>query len=512
MPSVLQSMSPRGRIALGASVVGVLVVAFMLMKLASAPSYQTLSAGIDPSQTGKITGALDGAGVAYKIGNGGTSIQVKQGQLSQARVALAGKGLSTSGSNQPGFELLDKQKLGASSFQQQVAYQRALEGQIAGTIGQMTGVGGATVQLTMPQDQLFASESKPATAAVLLGAGASNVDPGQVKGIANLVASSVPNLKAQNVTITDTSGTMLWPAGDGAGAGGGGSKPAAEARYDGMMAAELNAIITRTVGPGKAQVQVQSDLNVDATQKDELAYAKKGVALEKSTQTERLQGGGAGGAGGAAGAAANIPTYAGGGSGGAGANSNYQNKKDDTKFGVGKVVTHTKVAPGAVNRLDVALVVDPTVSAATRKQLQQAISSAAGVNRHRRDTRTNSVVPFAKQPAGAAAGGPAANMMGYAKWAGLGLASLLFLFFMRRALRKREDADLMGEPVWLRQLEGPRPVGALAAGGGELAGQPTQAIGGGQSRRNMVEQVVEKEPERVVQALRTWMAEEDQGA
>src|SRR4051794_21247538 len=489
MPSVLQSMSPRGRIALGASVVGVLVVAFMLMKLASAPSYQTLSAGIDPSQTGKITGALDGAGVAYKIGNGGTSIQVKQGQLSQARVALAGKGLNTSGSNQPGFELLDKQKLGASSFQQQVAYQRALEGQIAGTIGQMTGVGGATVQLTMPQDQLFASESKPATAAVLLGGGASNVDPGQGKGIANLVASSVPNLKSDYVTITDSSGNMLLPSVDSAN-GGVSSKPGAEARYDGMMADELSAIITRTVGPGKASVQVQSDLNVDATQKDELAYAKKGVAIEKSTQSERLQGGGAGGAGGAAGATANIPTYAGGGAGGAGGNSNYQNKKDDTKFGVGKVVTHTKVAPGAVNRFDVALVVDPSVPAATRKQLQQAISSAAGVNRQRGDTITTSVVPFAKQPATAAAGGPAANMMGYAKWAGLGLATLLFLFFMRRALRRREAAAPMGEPVWRPRPGGARPVGALGAGGGiDVPDQATQALPASQSRRHVVEQV-----------------------
>src|SRR3954451_21969123 len=472
MPSVLQSMSPRGRIALGASVVGVLVVAFMLMKLASAPSYTTLSAGIDPSQTGKITGALDGAGVAYKIGNGGTSIQVKHGDLSPARVALASKGLSSSGSTQPGFELLDKQKLGASSFQQQVAYQRALEGQIAQTIGQMTGVGGATVQLTMPQDQLFASETKPATAAVLLAAGATNVDAGQVKGIANLVASSVPNLKTDNVTITDSSGNMLWPTGDGAN-GGVSSKPAAEARYDGMMAAELNAIIDRTVGPGKAQVQVQSDLNVDATQKDELAYAKKGIALEKSTQKEQLQGGGAAGAGGKAGAAAKSPTYAQGRGGAAGPNSNYRNTKDHTKFGVGKVVTHTKVAPGAVNRLDVALVVDPSVPAATRKQLQQAVSSAAGGIRPRGDTITTSVVPFAKDAAKPAAAGPAANVIGYAKWAGLGLATLLFLFFMRRALRKREDADLLGEPVWLHSIDSPRPVGALAAGGG-LGDQPTQ--------------------------------------
>jgi flagellar M-ring protein FliF len=301
---------------------------------------------------------------------------------------------------------------------------------------------------------------------------------------------------------------MLWPTGD-AGGNGVSSKPTAEARYDGMMAAELNAIIARTVGPGKASVQVQSDLNVDATQKDELAYAKKGVALEQSKQTEKLKGAGASGASGASGAAANIPTYGAGGAGAAGANSNYQNTKNDTKFGVGKVVTHTKVAPGAVNRLDVALVVDPSVPAATRKQLQQAISSAAGVNRTRGDTITTSVVPFAKQASTTAAAGPVTNILGYAKWAGLGLASLIFLFFMRRALRKREDADLLGEPVWLRQLDGPRPVGALAAGGG-LSQQPTQALPAAQSRRHMVEQVVEKEPERVVQALRTWMAEEDQ--
>ena len=108
-------------------------------------------------------------------------------------MALAAKGLS--GTAQPGFELLDKQKLGASSFQQQVAYQRALEGQIAQTIGQIDGVSGAQVQLTMPQDQLFADEQKPATAAVLLGGGASTLDGSAVRGIANLVASSVPNLK-----------------------------------------------------------------------------------------------------------------------------------------------------------------------------------------------------------------------------------------------------------------------------------------------------------------------------
>src|SRR3954467_2049721 len=235
----LQAMSPRGRIVLVASALGIALVAFLLFRVASAPSYTTVQAGVDPAKTGKITAALDQAGVPYKLENNGTAIAVVSGQESKARVALAGQGLAASGS-QPGYELLDKQKLGSSTFQQQVAYQRALEGQIAQTIGQIDGVSGAQVQLTMPQDQLFADEQKPATAAGLLGGGATTLDNSAVRGIANLVASSVPNLKSADVTITDGTGQMLWPQGDGTD-GGGISKPAAEARYANGLQSSLMA-------------------------------------------------------------------------------------------------------------------------------------------------------------------------------------------------------------------------------------------------------------------------------
>ena len=121
----LQAMSPRGRIVLVVSALGIALVAFMLFRVASSPSYTTVQAGVDPAKTGKITAALDQAGVSYKLENNGTAIAVVSGQESKARVALAGQGLSAGGS-QPGFELLDKQKLGSSTFQQQIAYQRAL--------------------------------------------------------------------------------------------------------------------------------------------------------------------------------------------------------------------------------------------------------------------------------------------------------------------------------------------------------------------------------------------------
>src|SRR5919198_2714952 len=332
----LQAMSTRGKIVLAASALAIVVIAFLLFRMASAPSYSTLQAGIDPAKTGKVTAALDQAGVHYKLENNGTAIAVVSGQESKARVALAGQGLAAGGS-QPGFELLDKQKLGASTFQQQVAYQRALEGQIAQTISQIDGVSGAQVQLTLPKDDLFADEKQPATAAVLLTADSATLDPAAVRGIASLVASSVQDLKPSNVTITDASGSMLWPQGDGSDASGAASKPAAEARYASAMQATLGALIARTVGPDKAQVQVHADLNVDQSTQEKLQYAKKGTPLHSTKETETLTGSGST-SGGAAGAAANLPTYAQNATSGGG-RSNYKRSTGTTDYGVDKTVT-----------------------------------------------------------------------------------------------------------------------------------------------------------------------------
>ena len=338
---LLQTMTMRQRLMLAGSALAVIVVAYFLFSLATKPSYSMLSTGLDPAQTGKMTAALDAQGIGYELRNNGTALAVEKTKSAQAQIALADAGLSGSGTTEPwaGF---DKQKLGSSSFQQKVAYQRALEAQIAQTVGQVDGVSGAQVQLTMPDDQLFADEAKPATAAVLLSGDSSSLQPGAVRGIANLVASSVQDLKTDNVTITDGSGQMLWPAGDGVSGAGALSKPAAEARYAAGEEASLNAMLVRMLGPNKAQVQVNADLNVDDTSVEKLQYGKKGTPLQQTIENERLRGSAAAGGRGAAGTASNVPGYA-GAAGGAGGNSNYTNKKESTDYGVDKTVTHTKV-------------------------------------------------------------------------------------------------------------------------------------------------------------------------
>jgi len=505
MPPVLQQMTTRGKIVLGVSALAILAVAFTLFRLAAAPSYTTVMTGLDPAETGKITTALDEKGIGYELRNNGTALAVDKAMTAQTQIALAEGGLGGGSGKQPGYELLADQKLGASDFQQRATYQRALEGELSNTIGQIQGVNSAQVRLTLPEDELFSDEAKPTTAAVLLGSSATDLEPAAVRGIANLVSSSVEGLKPANVTISDGTGKMVWPQGEGA-AGSGAtstSKLTAEARYANQLESSLNGMLMQTVGPGKAQVKVTADLDVDQVKQKQLKYGRRGTALESTEETEELEGQGAAGAG--AGARANIPTYQ--AAGGAGGASNYEKRSSSTRFGVDKTIIDSVRAPGTVNRLDVSLVLDKSL-APQRADLERAVAGAAGVQETRGDTLSVSELAFAKVPAAdpkAGVGGVlSGGALGIAKYAGLGIASLLFLLFVGRHLRRREDEALMGEPMWLRQIEAPTSLSELEARRDGGAG----GAGGLPSSRERVEEAVRKEPERVAAHLRTWMAED----
>jgi flagellar M-ring protein FliF len=509
MPSFvtnLLALPPRTKGIVAVAAVVILGVTFMMLRLATSPAYELLSSGLDPAQTGKVTSALDASGIAYELRNNGTALAVEKSQLGQARVALGTAGVSL-GSVAAGFELFDKQKLGASEKQQEVTYQRALEGEIANTINGVSGVSNAQVQLVMPKDDLFADTAAPATAAVMLGNPADTLQSGAVAGIAQLVSSSVQDLKTDKVTITDSTGQILWPQGDGAGGGvgAGATKQAAEARYAAQVESRLNAMLASTLGPGKAQVQVNADLNVDKTTKNTLVYDKKPIASEITTDVEKLRGKGAA-AGGSAGTGSNIPSYSAGAAGGTG-NSNYNHTVKTQKNAVGKEVTTTEVAPGAVNKLNVALVVDSSVPAATLANLQKTVASAAGVDTTRGDVVSATQMAFAK-PVAPKTGPVPTSLLGPLKWIGLGLASLLFLFFMTRALRKREGQELAG-PAWLTEIEEPVSLAELEERT-QVLDTPTITLPPRVPDTGMqaLDQLMEREPERVAAQVKQWMAED----
>ncbi len=497
-------LTPRGwAIALGAGAAGIVFI-YLFVHMVSAPSYTTLVSGVEPSQTGKMTSALSAKGINYQLQNNGTAIGVQSNQTAAARVALAGAGLL--GNAQPDFSLFEKHSLGESNFQQQVTYQRALQGQLAETIDSIQGVSGAQVSLVLPssQSQVFGEGQSAASAAVLLS-GTSALDQGSVRGIAQLVASSVPGLQLDKVTITGADGQLLWPQAGGAGGAGGTGVQEAEQRYDQNTAASLDAMLAQTLGPGKAQVLVYANMNVNQTSQESLTYGKTGVPLQQTKDSETLTGGG--GANGGVTGTANL-----GNATAAGGKSNYKKETTSAQLGVNRTVTHSTIAPGTVESEHVSVLLDHSVPAAALPAIREAVTNAAGIQAKRGDTISIGQVAFAKPSTGAEASG--GGMLADAKYVLLGLAALVFLFFTTRALRRREHESI-GEPVWLRELQAPIRLSEL---GRESATQPTEvmaAVGagangqgrGGSDIRRQVEQLADSDPDRVAQQVRSWIKE-----
>jgi flagellar M-ring protein FliF len=268
-------------------------------------------------------------------------------------------------------------------------------------------------------------------------------------------------------------------------------------------------MLAQTIGPGKAEVQVYANLNTNQTTQESLTYGKTGVPLQQSKNLETLTGSG-GGAG--ATGTANIPAYA---QTGASGKSNYKHEVTGSTLGVARTVTHSTVAPGEVENEHVSVLLDSTVPAASVNAIKEAVTNAAGLQTKRGDTISIAQMAFAK-PAGGAAGGTSGGMLGYAKYALVGIASLLFLFFTTRALRRREQEGIDSEPPWLRELELPVRLSELERENPPRAPehQPTLvangagAGAGGAPIRRQVEQLAESSPDRVAQQLRSWMQED----
>jgi flagellar M-ring protein FliF len=501
---ITSKLTPKGWLIVGGSLAATLLFVFFLFTMASKPSYNTLLAGVDPAQTGKITSTLSAQGIPYQLQNNGTAVAVPADQQAQARVALATAGLLTS--SQPGYSLFDNQSLGQSNFQQKVTYQRALQGQLDQTIQGIQGVSSATVNLVLPDptSQLFSNSGTASTASVLI-TDSGQLDPGSVRGIASLVANAVPGLSVSKVTITDQTGALLWPNGTTGGAGSPLEKQSAENAYDAQEAAQVEAMLAQTLGPGKAQVAVNADLNTNQTTEQSLKYATKGVPLSTSTTDENLTGGTGSIATGAAGLTATAGT-----AGNKTTPSKYSNKTTQTTYGVDKTVTNSQISAGTINRQSISVLLDKTVPSNEVPQVTNAVAAAVGLNKSRGDTLSVSQVAFAKPPAAATPSAPV-KMIGYAKYVLVGIGALLFLFFMSRMLGRREQEQFAGQPTWVRELESPRSLASVEAAQLEPGDQPTRIM---QLRppvnvaKKQVEDLVEREPDRVAAQVRAWMAED----
>ncbi len=508
---IAAKLSPKGWLTVGAAaIVGVLFI-YLLMSLASAPSYATLVAGETPAQTEKITSALSTGGIAYQLSNNGTAVMVNPSDVGKARDLLDVQGLlaGTAGSLS---SYMGSTSLGESQFQQQEQTTSAIEQQLDQTIEGMNGINIAQVQLAIPNqaNNLFTGTNTQPTASVLLNT-SSTLSPTAVKAIAGLVAGDVSGLSQNRITITDQNGDVLWPSSSNSNLSTSlTAKQSAQNAYDQQLADQVDATLAATLGPGMAIANVNADLNANQENLASVTYSKKVTPASTAVTQESLKGGGAGPGGTAGNSATNLAGIAGAAGGG---NSNYSNRTSTTINDVSHTISRTVVAPGAINRQSISVLINSKkVPASELPIIRQTVENAVGFNAKRGDTISIGSLPFAKIASPAAASSSTTSMMSDAKYGLVGVGALVFLFMMSRMLRRRETEPFAGQPTWLRELEQPRSLAEIEAQTQMLDLDGPQVI----TRlrppvnvaREQVEDLVDRDPERVALQLRQWMTED----
>jgi len=249
----------------------------------SRPAQEALYVGLEREDVSRIGAVLKDAGIPFDVSSDGTSVLVRYGHTAQARMLLAEKGLPQS--SKSGYELFnDLGSLGLTSFMQEVTRVRALEGEIARTIQTMKGVKAARVHIVLPDRGSFRRDQQPASASVVVRTEPAD-DMGSAQAIRHLVASAIPGMKADRVTVLNTDGMLLMSGDDGANASTG-----RMASLERNVGREIQENIRRTLTPylglGNFEVSVAARLNTDKTSINETIFNPESK-VERSIRTVR---------------------------------------------------------------------------------------------------------------------------------------------------------------------------------------------------------------------------------
>src|SRR3954466_15319704 len=163
--TLLSTISLGQKIVIGLLLAGLVLGGFVFTRWITAPTMAPLFSNLASADASAIVDQLNTDGVPYTLADGGATIMVAQDVVNSERLVMSGKGLPASDST--GYALLDQQGITTSEFQQQVSYQRALEGELANTLKALDGVNKAVVHIALPKDQVFATDQGKPTASVL---------------------------------------------------------------------------------------------------------------------------------------------------------------------------------------------------------------------------------------------------------------------------------------------------------------------------------------------------------
>jgi flagellar M-ring protein FliF len=504
------SLAQRTLVLIGVAVLvlGGVAVAGWLGKPTMSPLFTSLS-GADASA---IVDELDSAGVSYQLADGGSTVLVPADQLYAQRIKLAAAGLP-SNSDGGGYSLLDDMPMTSSEFQQQKTYQRALEGELAKTIGAIDGIEAATVRLALPEDTVFVSTKADPTASVFVRTRTGvTLSADQVQSIVHLVSAGIEGMKPTDVAVVDSTGQVLSAVGTGATGGGLAGRQTNE--YEDRVRGAVQALLDQVVGAGRSAVTVTAQLDYDETQRTvEQFSAGDGVPpLASSTTKEEYTGSGSGASGVLGPDNIAVP-------GGTSGDGTYSSTTEDLTNAVNKSTEVTKAAPGAVERQSVAVAVDADAAKSLdMANLSEMVAAAAGIDTTRGDTISVQSMAFdttqAQDATEALAAADAATQKAATtsliKQGAIGAAVLLLVLVIvvvlaRRSGRSRRTTIDLGElpltPTDPLALEGVDvdELPALPVAPRQLAPDPVAL------KRAEIGQLADDQPEEVADLLRGWL-------
>ncbi len=407
-PQVLKNFAALGQtrlLVLGG--VGVLSMAIILAAAlyVNKPAYETLYVGLETMDLNKISIALAESNVDFQVGADGTSLQVPVGMTSKARLLLAERGLPDS--TNAGYELFDNVgSLGLTSFMQEVTRVRALEGEIGRSIQQIDGVAAARVHIVMPDVGNFRRGEQKPTASVMIRASTS-AGRKAASSIRHLVASAVPGLEVDDVTLLDSTGQLL-ASGDDVGNGALNRSLTLSQNVQQELEGKIDKALAPFLGMDNFRSTVTAELNTDSQQIQETVFdpesrVERSVRTTKEDQKSQETTPDT-----AATVEQNVPQAAPQGGGGGPKSSDESAKKEEqTNYEINSKTTATVRNGYTVDKISIAVVVnkgrlakmigepaDQAKTDAYLAEMQKIVASAAGISTARGDVVTITAMDF----------------------------------------------------------------------------------------------------------------------
>lgn len=499
--SVVSKLTLTQRVFIGAGIITALLGVLLLSSRTSTVDMAVLYTDLKAADASEITSQLSATGVKYKLADSGATVMVPRSEVYQLRLDMSGQGLPASNE---GYALLDKQGITTSEFKQQVDFQRAMEGELARTIEAIDGVDTARVSLVLSKDTVFVDAPTKTTASVMIRTtGNAELPDESVQGIRHLVASSVKDLKPENVNITDGAGRQLGAANSSAAA------DKARTAFEGQVANTITEMIGRVVGPDRVTVTVAAELNLDEKSDQSETWArpegtqdgKDGLITAENGSTETYSGATPSQTGllGPDGSPIQDSTESA---------SNYDKGTAGKDYALDRTITTTKYATGNVKKLSVAVALDESsVTAEQATQIEALVKAAANVDEGRGDTvvvtrltfdtRASDELTQAEKDRAAAAA--TSQMMATLRLGVLALLVLLGMFLAYRSVRRARQVVI--EEIPATELERAVDTAVVPVSTTEPAPSDTDVA------RRGVEDFADRNPEQTAQLMRAWMNE-----